>query len=116
MIKNNILKNETAGSTMKVTTWNNGSFNASGAGYGIKIPKSSRDQYFNRNWDSVVLHIEDREVEVKLCDTFWTTCNELRSKEIGLFLIRNGLGDWVKGLPNEVSLTSVKDNTFKLSV
>lgn len=62
---------------MKVTTWNNGSFNISGAGYGIRILKELRDQYFDRSWDTVVIHIEDKTIEIKLRDTFWTTCHEL---------------------------------------
>lgn len=101
---------------MKVTTWNNGSFNMSGAGYGIRISKELRNRYFNINWDSIVLYVEEKTVEIKLRDTFWTTCSELRSKEIGLFLIKNGLDKWDKGQPHELELNIVKDNIFKLVI
>lgn len=48
---------------MKVTTWNNGDFNPTGAGYGIRIPRELRDMHFRLEWASVVLHIEDKTVE-----------------------------------------------------
>lgn len=104
------------GVNMKVTTWNNGSFNKTGAGYGIRIPRDLRIVHFNENWELVILHIEDKKVEVKLNPTFWTTCNELRNKEIGSYLIRNGLGEWQKGQPHELNLTSIGDNQFKVSL
>jgi len=99
---------------MKVTTWNNGSFNQCGLGYGIRIPKDSRDKFFNKEWDSIILHIEDEEVEIKLHDRFWTTCNELRSKEIGKYLIKYGLGKWGKGEPHELDLSIYTYREFRL--
>ncbi len=101
---------------MKVTTWNNGNYNKSGAGYGILIPKRERDKYFNRKWDRVKIHIEDTSVEIKLRDTFWTTCNELRSKEIGKYLLKNGLGVWEKWKPHKLTLEVVNNNEFTISL
>jgi hypothetical protein len=100
---------------MKVKTWNNGNFNKSGAGYGIRIKKKDRDYYFDRTWDCVFVHIEENMVVIKLADTFWTTCNELRNKEIGKYLMKHGLSKWNKGLPYELELEIVNKNELRLS-
>ena len=101
---------------MKVTTWNNGTFNPSGAGYGIRIPREFRDAHFKPEWDSVQLHIEDKVININLKPTFWTTCNELRSKEIGSYLIKHGLGKWDKGQPHILNLELVNRSSFQLKI
>lgn len=99
---------------MKVKAWNNGSFKKTGAGYGISIPIDCRAKYFKRDWNSIILNIEDIFVEIKLNTTFWTTCNELRSKEIGKFLKKNELQEWEKDKPYELELISCGEKNFKL--
>jgi len=69
---------------MIVTTWNNGAFNKSGAGYGVRILKEDRDKYFDKSWGSVFVQFEDYSIEIKLRDTFWSTCSELRSKKMSI--------------------------------
>lgn len=101
---------------MKVKTWNNGSFSKSGVGYGISIPKGSREKFFNKDWSSVIIHIDNTEVVIILNNTFWTTCNELRSKEIGKFLIGKGLAEWEKGKPHELNLKVCTYREFKLEI
>ncbi|APC39659.1 hypothetical protein [Clostridium estertheticum] len=32
------------------TVWNNGTYDSSGVGYGIKIQQTDRDKYFNKDW------------------------------------------------------------------
>ncbi|QOR36887.1 hypothetical protein IMX26_08800 [Clostridium sp. 'deep sea'] len=99
---------------MIVKTWNNGRFNTSGAGYGIRIPKESREKHFNKTWEYVTLKIADKSIDIKLRATFWTTCSELRSKVIGQFLIKNNVGTWGKGHPHELHLEIFEDNIFVL--
>lgn len=99
---------------MQVTTWYNGSFNMTGTGYGIRIPKEFRDTHFDPKWDSILLHIEDKKISIKLNPTFWSTCNELRSKEIGTYLIKNGLGIWDKGQPHTLELLPSGQNEFRM--
>ncbi len=101
---------------MIVTAWNNGSWNSSGAGYGIRISIEDRDQYFRPEWKSVIIVLDDHEVEVKLSESFWNKCPELRKKEIGVWLIKNGLGRWPKGNPPKLKLEPVGDRRFKLSL
>lgn len=72
---------------MIVTAWNNGSHNESGAGYGLKVPYSDRNQYFKRVWGTVLLELEGYPhlVEVNIRKkSFWEgTCRELIRKDIG---------------------------------
>lgn len=99
---------------MKVKTWNNGDFNKSGVGYGIRIPRSMIEKFFNKDWDSVIIYIDDIEVKVKISNTFWTTCNEFRSKEIEKYLIKNGLDKWEKGKPHQLNLNTCGNKEFRL--
>lgn len=101
---------------MRETTWNSGSLKESGAGYGVRIPKDCRETYFDCDWNLVILHIEDTTVEIKLNATFWSACNELRSKEIGNYLKKQGMAKWGKSKPHVLELISCGDRAFKLEV
>ena len=37
--------------------WNNGQHHLSGAGFGLKISLDDRERFFNRDWQSVILHL-----------------------------------------------------------
>jgi len=103
---------------MIVTGWNNGSFHESGAGYGIRLNADDRDRFFQRDWKTALLEIEDTKdvVEVNVAKpSFWgATCKELISIELGRWLIRNKLAPWRKGSPPKLSLIPVEGNRFLL--
>jgi len=101
---------------MQVKGWNNGSFSMSGAGYGIRISRQDRDKFFNRGWSKVVIELEgERElIEVRLSDSFWRGCSELRSAKIGRWMMKNGLAPWERGCPPKLELQQIGDNKFKL--
>lgn len=105
---------------MIANAWNNGKHHQTGAGYGLKVNKQDRDQYFKRNWKSVFLQFEKDGVYVEVNiekKSFWnSTCRELISKEIGLWLIKNGLAPWGKGYPPKLKLEHLYDNRFKVSL
>ena len=49
--------------------------------------------------------------------SFWNdTCRELISKEIGLWLIRNGKAPWMKGHPSKLQLGLAGERTFKVII
>lgn len=100
---------------MQVTAWNNGQWNASGAGYGIRLTRRDRDREFRREWDEVYL-VLDEVVALKLSKSFWRRCAELRSQKIGTWLRSRGLATWQKGCPPQLKLKSVGDRTFQLSL
>ena len=83
---------------MIVTAWNNGKQSATGAGYGLKIDAATRDQYFRREWKSVMVFLEDQEKPVKINvgkKSFWNkTCRELINAEVGRWFIKNKLAPW----------------------
>jgi hypothetical protein len=89
---------------MIVTAWKGGNSNRqSSGGYGLKVAIKDRDRYFSKDWKSVVLYLGDHLTIAKAnIDklSFWNdTCHELISKDIGLWLIDNGLAPWPKGKP-----------------
>ena len=102
---------------MIVTAWNNGTpNNKTGAGYGVKIKREDRDKYFQRTWSSVIIELNDEEVvNVKLSNSFWKNCTELRSAKIGKWMLDNGIAPWPKGRPPVLKLEPIDDRKFRLS-
>ena len=101
---------------MIVKGWNNGRpNNETGAGYGIRIKCKDRERYFQKAWSSVIIDFEgESEVEVNLSCAFWTTCEELRKKEIGKWMIKKGNATWPKGHPPAFELVPISNRRFRL--
>jgi hypothetical protein len=101
-------------------TWNNGHRHASGAGYGIKITMQDCEQFFNRNWQTVTLHLSGNinPIEVNVDKpSFWNrNCGELISREIGLWLQRNNASTWPPRLPHHVRMTDLGEREFKVEL
>jgi hypothetical protein len=102
------------------TTWNNGQYHTSGAGYGIKISLENRERFFNPDWQTVILHLNsyDHPVQVNVAkESFWNrTCGELISKHIGLWLQRNNCARWPIRQPNQVRMTVIGQREFKVEL
>jgi hypothetical protein len=85
------------------SAWSNGHETASGSGYGFRIAPDQRDRHFRRSWREVELRLPEQGAETKamlrLSDSFWKTCRELRSAAVGRWLMRNGHAPWQKGNP-----------------
>jgi len=62
-----------------------------------------REQFFKKDWKSVVLELEGSTVQVEVNvgkPSFWRPgCGELISREIRIWLKENGLGSWPRGNP-----------------
>ncbi len=106
--------------TFIAKTWNNSHYHASGAGYGIKISFEDRDRFFNRDWQTVILHLNgyDHPVEVNVAKaSFWNrTCGELISRHFGLWLQRNNRERWPRRQPHRVKMTAIRDREFKVEL
>lgn len=95
---------------MQVTTWRNGSQNnETGAGFGIRIRKTDFETM--RNWTQlfvggVPIYREER--------AFTEKCPEIRSKLIGIYLIENGLNEWLRGHPHTLILERISETIFRL--
>lgn len=101
---------------MRWTAWNNGSHATSGAGYGLKVPASDRDQRFDRRWKTVVVELPDgNEVEVNVAKaSFWSTCRELIHRDIGRWLRASGRAPWQSGSPPSVSVEVAGARRFRV--
>ena len=103
---------------MIVKAWNNGKHNPTGAGYGLKLRPADRDKYFDRQWKSVIVEIPHRsewvEAEVNVSKkSFWNSrCRELINKEIGRWLIAQGLAPWPKRKPPRIELEPLGGRRF----
>ena len=102
---------------MKVTAWNNGKFYSSGAGYGIRITKTDRDQYFLKKWNDISIIIDnDKEIDVNISKSFWRKCPELRHVEIGKSFIKKGIAPWSKGHPPSFDLEFIENKKYRLKI
>jgi len=101
---------------VKVTAWNNGDYNPSGAGYGLRLDPAERDAVFDRTWSEVIVDLPNGvgELRLPLSPSFWRDCPELRSAEIGKWLIGIGHSRWPKGNPPAFALAKVRGNHFKV--
>jgi hypothetical protein len=87
------------------------------AGYGIKITPADRDRHFDPNWTSVVLELADGPtIEVPLTDSFWRSCSELRSAQLGRWLLVAGRALWPKHAPPGIAVNRIADNRFSARI
>jgi hypothetical protein len=102
------------------SAWNNGAHRDTGAGYGFKVPIPDRDRHFRPEWKTVQLELPSasasslHEINVSK-KSFWSdTCHELISRDIGRWLIAQGLAPWPKGTPPRFLVESVGDRSFRI--
>jgi hypothetical protein len=102
---------------MIVTGWNQGSPDLqTGAGYGIRIKHNDRNGNFVKEWKSINIKLDAGEsIEVNLSKSFWKNCTELRSAEIGNWMLNLGLAPWPKNEPPEFELEHQENSVFKLT-
>ena len=104
---------ETYRFVMHATAWHNGGQPTDAGGYGIKLHAADRDRHFDKEWDEIVLELEGgSEVTVTLSPSFWRSCSELRSAEIGCWLLDRGVAPWQRGNPPTMAITPVDGNRF----
>ena len=100
---------------MRGRGWSNGSPARSGSGYGIAISKTDRDRHFKRDLESVKIMLEGGpRVTVKLTESFWRSCSEFRSAEIGRWLLDRGLAPWPKGTPPQFHIEPAENGEFRV--
>jgi len=100
-----------------VSGWRSGKFDVRRAvALGIRVGRDNVQRFFDKDWDVVLIEIENDAVPVKITKTFWTTCPELRSPDIGTWMRTKGLVPWPKGRPPEMRLTPIGGNRFRLDV
>ncbi|WP_312907935.1 hypothetical protein [Tissierella praeacuta] len=102
---------------MIVTVWSNGERKCTGSGYGLKINRDDRDRIFNSEWKFIILQLEGEEKTININinkPSFWKKCSEFISKDIGLWLIKNGYKEWEKGKPPKFKMEQICENRFKV--
>jgi hypothetical protein len=100
---------------MLVHGWKNGRFDGRRpVALGVTVGQQFAEMFFDRSWDAVLVEIDGNAFRVKITNTFWTTCPELRSPEIGAWLRNKGLAPWPKGRPPELRLSPVGIRRFRL--
>ncbi len=103
---------------MILTAWTNGRPLPTGVGYGLRISAADRDAYFDSSWQTIHLALpySSRFITVPVNAgkaSFWRSCRELISKEIGLWLIRHRLAPWPKGPPPRIEVEAIGRSRFR---
>ena len=102
---------------MRATGWNNGSCSASGAGYGLRVSREDRDRYFDATWEQALFHLDGETVVIaRLSPSFWRSCSELRSAELGKWFRHHGVAPWPKGRPPELEIRPMGGNRFSVDI
>ena len=102
---------------MRVKGWHNGRADKKQpAGYGVRFSKRDRDAQFRREWAHVTVETADgQRTTVRASNRFWNKCPELRSSDIGRWLLDSGLAPWQYGRPPMLRLERIADRVFRLS-
>ena len=103
--------------TVHATGWHNGGPPLEAAGYGLKFVARDRDKYFSDEWADVVLDLEGGgDATIPLSASFWRSCSELRSAEVGGWLLAQAAAPWPKGSPPGIVITPASGNRFTARV
>jgi len=102
---------------MIVSGWHNGkAHNVTGSGYGIRIRREDRDNYFRKTWTSVAVELENGEVvDLRLSHSFWGRSRALWGKQVGKWMLARGFAPWPRGTPPKFRLEPAGDRRFRLS-
>jgi hypothetical protein len=102
------------GEQVRAVGWRGGTADErSPAGYGIKFTPADRDRHFDPQWTSVILELADGPtIEVALTDSFWRSCSELRSADLGRWLLAARRAPWPKSAPPGIAVNPIADNRF----
>lgn len=99
-------------SEVRASAWNSGKKHEPGA-YGIKFTPNVRDRHFDRAWSEVIVELDGgATVNISLTDSFWRYCSELRSAEVGRWLLASGRAPWTSGQPPHIAVNLVEGNRF----
>lgn len=98
---------------MRASGWHNGRPPRESAGYGIKFAPTDRDRHFDPEWAEVILELDGgTEVVVPLSASFWRSCSELRSAQVGRWLLGQGAAPWPTKTPPHIAVRHLKGRRF----
>lgn len=98
---------------MLLQGWHKGRPSEEPGGYGLRLTAGDRDRNFDNTWTSVDVELDGGPtITVDLSPSFWRSCPELRSAEIGQWLIDNGVAPWPLGDPPSAVVRQVEGNRF----
>ena len=95
-----------------VTAWSNGK-----NGFGLKMSARDRDLQINKEWKTVILHLEGHPNPVVANidkSNFWHKCPEFINKEIKDWLTNNNYIFWEKRKPPKFPMNHIHSNEFKV--
>ena len=103
------------GDEFEVAAWNNGSHCQSGAGYAIRIRQIDRNRLFEPEWESVYIELPNgQDTDIKLSRSFWSRCPELKNREIGRWLVQEGLAPWSRRQPPRLIVRHLGGPAFRI--
>lgn len=102
---------------MRAVGWHNGSAAEEPSGYGLKFSRADRDRHFSPDWSEVIVLLEGAgPTTIPLSAAFWRSCSELRSADVGRWLIAQTAAPWPKGSPPGIAVAPETGNRFAARV
>ncbi|MEO7555001.1 MAG: hypothetical protein ABIV94_00175 [Acidimicrobiales bacterium] len=102
---------------VRATGWHNGTAPDDPSGYGIRLTPRDRDTYFDPSWGSVIVEMDGTDATtVAIAPSFWRSCPELRSADIGRWFLDAQTAPWAKGSPPGIAVEFVAENRFAVRV
>lgn len=103
---------------MKIKVYNNGLYNQTGAGYGFRITKSDIRNNLKIFTKTIFLTFDSKLIKIPIFinqdSVHFGDSVIFTKKEIGKWLIQNGMGTWKKGAPPEFLMIYDGNNHFKI--
>ncbi len=97
-----------------LSAWNNGSRNANGSGYGLRVPKNQKALFAGLQKVDIVLPDNTTVPNINITQGFWNSCSELRSKAIGQYFHKTGQALWAKWVPPKFNMVFIARNKIKI--
>ncbi len=88
--------------------------NLSGAGYGIKLNKIIVNLWFNKQWNSIKLILDNSIIEVPIRESFWKGTYILRHRSIGRWFLLHSIAPWPFRKPPSFLISAPKGNVFSV--
>lgn len=102
---------------MRAVGWHNGSSPDEPSGYGLAFSIADRDRHFDRSWPEAIIELDGfGEVTMPLSPSFWRSCSELRSVDVGRWLLEQGAAPWPASRPPGIAVRPIEGPRFAARV
>jgi hypothetical protein len=102
--------------SIMISAYNNGEFSQTGAGYGFRIKNSEVKKNSKLLVSEIFITLDNKFKNIKVTINQDTVSDGERvvftNKEIGRWMIKNGINEWGEGIPPKFIMQHIEKNFF----